>query len=551
MSMWRSTLTCLLSIVLVTSSLAITPLACAADGAAATSLASMPRPLETGGDDILDLIAPIIAHNTGIRAIPLFSKHNKGVLRVITPNNDQYDVLAHKDANGTPTRVDSIIYTLTDTPSDGMNATVVVEFNEQQLPVRYNLMEYGVIELEYVEGAGDTRGGDFVQDYILNNIAVHIIDEDALTTKGTLLKLIPCSGMKACVPIIQEKKPKRKHGYVTLESSTYFDPVANSISVHSSSLLPYHDFISPIETPTLRSGVYSSRNRYSFDVIPIITESEYVSLCGKKFRCVLESVNCAFEIEAMIGNKIQEIIQSKINTLPVDSLLVDALETIKYVVNNRKKLSKAHLALSAVNIASQVAGRGLDFYCKKQFEDKLRTPLRGSVHATSYGPLPGTAVAKNIDIQNTYSLPNLTISKLSCTDSTYVSGADQGVTKYIDVGSNEGSIPFMYETYRIRDRITVFHGSEMIYDSGCVGEQRNMQLSLRPDVTRSSTIRVTVEPNCAGTTGTLWNFRIGCAGAGSDSLGPVVRDDCMIEGVSPIERDACLQNPQEMQRNSN
>ena len=92
-------------------------------------------------------------------------------------------------------------------------------------------------------------------------------------------------------------------------------------------------------------------------------------------------------------------------------------------------------------------------------------------------------------------------------DGLQVAGADTPVTRRYYMGISTGKFNFQYETFSIPDRIRVFYGDEAIFDTGCVGA--NGQISLSFSGT-SKEIRVDVEPNCRGTSGTAWNFKLSC-----------------------------------------
>ena len=99
--------------------------------------------------------------------------------------------------------------------------------------------------------------------------------------------------------------------------------------------------------------------------------------------------------------------------------------------------------------------------------------------------------------------------KKSCEtcDKGTVSGADTPVSRYFTMGVSSGTFVFSYETYTIPDRIRIFQGDVQIFDTNCVGNYATKSVTLNG---RSDEIRVDVEPNCDGTTGTAWNFNVKC-----------------------------------------
>ena len=92
-----------------------------------------------------------------------------------------------------------------------------------------------------------------------------------------------------------------------------------------------------------------------------------------------------------------------------------------------------------------------------------------------------------------------------------MSGADSPVSRQYYMGTSNGSINFQYETYLVKDRIIIVYENTNIFDSGCVGTNGLMSTTVTSG--QSKEIRVDVEPNCEGTTGTAWYFIIGCASA--------------------------------------
>jgi hypothetical protein len=97
----------------------------------------------------------------------------------------------------------------------------------------------------------------------------------------------------------------------------------------------------------------------------------------------------------------------------------------------------------------------------------------------------------------------------ACNNET-VSGRDTPVTRrYYMQGKTSGSFQFIFETYGIPDRMCIYQGVELIFDSGCLGTYGERRVT----VTFSNLlgeIRVDVEPNCTGTLGTAWYFHVGC-----------------------------------------
>lgn len=76
----------------------------------------------------------------------------------------------------------------------------------------------------------------------------------------------------------------------------------------------------------------------------------------------------------------------------------------------------------------------------------------------------------------------------------------------IDLGQSYGSFIFDYQTFTAKDQIIITNGGRVIFNSGCVGEKKSVQLNLG----YSPTITVRVNPNCDGGSSTQWNFTVHC-----------------------------------------
>ena len=86
-------------------------------------------------------------------------------------------------------------------------------------------------------------------------------------------------------------------------------------------------------------------------------------------------------------------------------------------------------------------------------------------------------------------------------------GADTPVTRRYNMGISQGTVTFQYQTYSQQDRITVVYESKIIFDTGCVGDHDTHELTFAG---QSKELRVDVEPNCEGGSGTRWNFQLKC-----------------------------------------
>ena len=88
-----------------------------------------------------------------------------------------------------------------------------------------------------------------------------------------------------------------------------------------------------------------------------------------------------------------------------------------------------------------------------------------------------------------------------------VAGGDTADTRNIDLGKTSGTAVFDYQTYSQKDRILVSYQGSILLDTGCVGESASKPLSYSG---ASTQMTVEVQPNCAGGTGTAWDYTLHC-----------------------------------------
>lgn len=86
-------------------------------------------------------------------------------------------------------------------------------------------------------------------------------------------------------------------------------------------------------------------------------------------------------------------------------------------------------------------------------------------------------------------------------------GANTPEVHNIDLGQSFGTFIFDYETFTAKDQIIITNGGQTIFNTGCVGEHKSVQLNLSGF---SPTISVRVNPNCDGGSSTQWNFTVHC-----------------------------------------
>lgn len=95
---------------------------------------------------------------------------------------------------------------------------------------------------------------------------------------------------------------------------------------------------------------------------------------------------------------------------------------------------------------------------------------------------------------------------VSCSPFSH-SGGDVGDTQVVEMGKTPATFQFDFETFSQKDRIVVTHDGTLLFDTGCVGANGSQMLSYSGGSTQ---VRVQVTANCAGGTGTSWNYTVHC-----------------------------------------
>jgi len=95
-------------------------------------------------------------------------------------------------------------------------------------------------------------------------------------------------------------------------------------------------------------------------------------------------------------------------------------------------------------------------------------------------------------------------------------GSDAAETHYVEMGQTSGYFWFEHETFTQEDRITIYYENDPvpIFDSGCIGTNGTESHHIKFGPGNSTKIMVHVEPNCAGGSGTRWNFTVRCPTVG-------------------------------------
>lgn len=98
-------------------------------------------------------------------------------------------------------------------------------------------------------------------------------------------------------------------------------------------------------------------------------------------------------------------------------------------------------------------------------------------------------------------------SAAAACNSQQVAGADAPELRTIELGRTSGSFVFQFDTFFQQDRMAVVYQGSVLFDTGCVGASGARTLTYSGS---SSQVNVAVQPNCAGGSGTRWEFTVNC-----------------------------------------
>jgi len=88
-------------------------------------------------------------------------------------------------------------------------------------------------------------------------------------------------------------------------------------------------------------------------------------------------------------------------------------------------------------------------------------------------------------------------------------GQDTPETHTFEMGQSAGTFRFDYETFGQEDRMLVIYQGGVLFDTGCLGTGGTRTVNITY-AGASTQVTVQVIPNCAGGTGTAWNFTVFC-----------------------------------------
>lgn len=116
---------------------------------------------------------------------------------------------------------------------------------------------------------------------------------------------------------------------------------------------------------------------------------------------------------------------------------------------------------------------------------------------------------KLVDLNGEPITIEIELERIAACNDIVKEGYDEPETIVVELGQSSGTFQFEYETYSIKDRITITYEGRVIYDSGCVGTN-GIVTEFISYSGNSTNVVINVEPNCEGTIGTAWYFVVYC-----------------------------------------
>ncbi len=459
--------------------------------------------------DLLTFLPAINASNSfTVTPLPLYSINNKGYYYIEYSNKNTATLTVNKDNTGNITSIDKIIYDIKKTNNSTETNSIVVYYNNSNIPSKIDFNDNGYI---IINQASTNENSNTTTTKILS-AEIHLPGTNPLNIYiNKIIDNIPCmQSINNCRPVIPTSSSTTKQGAVKIISNMQFGQSDTSLDILCrggvSTTIAYNPSGTPISAPYYNGSSYTSTNNYQIKVEQPLSHEMYITDCMGYSGCGLSILQCIFTINDLLNNLIEKSISDFMLTISTPQWQRDALKTMLQL------LLRANPKQIATSIASTLVSFTIDQWtqlCENGY--KLATKPEAIISATASGSLSGTVKSQPFDILTTSSLPNLTIEKNYCS-SKYISGSDQGISEYIELGSNNATFTFNYETYYVKDRMIIFHGDTAIFDTNCIGTagEKSKTLTLNPNNSPLTQIKVSVLPDCDKEYGTSWYFYIDC-----------------------------------------
>lgn len=136
-----------------------------------------------------------------------------------------------------------------------------------------------------------------------------------------------------------------------------------------------------------------------------------------------------------------------------------------------------------------------------------KVPAGSSITFTASASNFATGSAAVTPVANSTTPLTIPLAPVVACSTSQVAGGDTPDTRFVNLNQTGGTFLFQYSTYSQKDRIIIKHDGGVLLDTGCVGESNSKNLSYSGNATG---VTVEVQPNCAGGTGTAWDYSVHC-----------------------------------------
>ena len=136
-------------------------------------------------------------------------------------------------------------------------------------------------------------------------------------------------------------------------------------------------------------------------------------------------------------------------------------------------------------------------------------PAGSSITFTATATSYASGSAAITPVANSTTSLSIPLAPVVACNTSQVAGYDTPDKRFTDLKKTAGTFVFDYETYTQKDRIIVTYEGRTLFDTGCVGTAGSKSKSLTYSGSQTG-VTVEVQPNCAGGSGTKWNYYVHC-----------------------------------------